>query len=258
MPAGQGFYVDATLNIADPVNCQGRIAGLGYSNINLQNGLVLSGSGSIGANSLVVNDPNSGMSGGSLVLTNQTISASGTFSQSGGGNSLITLFDSGSYVLSGTGSLATDTTGHQYVGYAANGLFAQSGGSNLFYQGLYIGYNGYSGQYILSGGQLTIGPYSGAHRVCRRDGPRLVRADRRQQLHQRRARAGQRGRQRRPTRSAARASCRCSSSTWAMPARASLRSPAAPTWRPTPSILATSPAATERTTSTAGSSRSCR
>jgi autotransporter-associated beta strand protein len=176
VPAGQGFIAPAGITITDPVNCRGTIAVLGNGNLNLLNGLNLSGTGSVafGYGNLTVNDPNSGMSGGTLVPSNEYIgvSASGTFSQSGGSNTPGSLYVgnspglAGGYFLSGTGSLATDQTGYQYIGYSGSGLFVQSGGSNLFYQFMYLGYNaGSSGQYNLSGGSISMGMYYGGSEV---------------------------------------------------------------------------------------------
>jgi len=67
VPAGQGFGGSGT--ISDPVNCQGTITGAPNSGINLKNGLVLSGNGSVAVGStgwIDVNDSVSGMGGGTL------------------------------------------------------------------------------------------------------------------------------------------------------------------------------------------------
>ena len=56
----------------------------------------------------------------------------------------------GTYHLGGTGSISSN---YQYIGYSGTGCFTQSGGSNLIYQTLYLGYNpGSSGTYLLLGG----------------------------------------------------------------------------------------------------------
>ena len=82
---------------------------------------------------------------------------SGTFTQSGGTNTYgSTLLlgdkagDSGTYALSGTGSIIGDT--YQYIGGSGSGTFTQSGGSNQAGLSLYLGYNaGSSGTYALGG-----------------------------------------------------------------------------------------------------------
>ena len=66
VPAGQQFV--GLLSVSDPVNCQGAIAANSFGTINLNNGLVLSGSGnvSLGSGNLTVNDAVSTISGGSF------------------------------------------------------------------------------------------------------------------------------------------------------------------------------------------------
>ena len=89
VPAGQGFGGMGSIN--DPVNCQGTITAASVAIINLNNGLVLSGTGTValGSGTLTVNDTISGISGGSLSVYNQYVGngGSGTFTQSGGANS---------------------------------------------------------------------------------------------------------------------------------------------------------------------------
>ena len=119
------------------------------------------------------------MTGGSLSAgyTYVGYSGTGTFTQSGGNNS-ITLANSfpanpslylgydagssGSYGLSGTGQLIAYS---EYVGYSGAGNFVQSGGVNTLVYGdggLYLGYSaGSSGTYTLSGtAQLSLTNYS--------------------------------------------------------------------------------------------------
>jgi autotransporter-associated beta strand protein len=170
VPAGQGFGGAGAIN--DPVNCQGSIVATasGYGKyLNLNNGLVLSGSGLVNlglANStssgstLTVNDSISGMSGGTLIANNENIGSSGTgtFSQSAGSNSVNYLYlgnlssDMGTYNLVG-GTLAGV---NEYVGASGSGSFAQSGGTNSVSNALYVGSNaGASGSYNLSAGLLA-------------------------------------------------------------------------------------------------------
>ena len=90
VPAGKGFGGWGSIN--DPVVCQGTIAAASGGVINLGNGLLLGGSGSVnlGSNSsLTVNDITSGITGGSLSATTQYVGKTGTglFTQSAGSNS---------------------------------------------------------------------------------------------------------------------------------------------------------------------------
>ena len=66
VPAGQGFGGSGAIN--DPVVCQGTITAATSGTINLNNGLALSGTGTVvlGSGTLTVNDSASGISGGSL------------------------------------------------------------------------------------------------------------------------------------------------------------------------------------------------
>ncbi len=163
VPAGKGFAGGET--ITDPVNCQGTIRGLGMSNLNLQNGLILSGSGSVNIANLTVNDPNSGMSGGLLLTSNQYIgySGSGSFNQTGGTNSPgLALYlgykagDYGTYLLSNSGLL---TGAGEEIGWNGSGSFAQSGGTNSA-TSLYTGANfGTYGAYTLSSSGRLSAPY---------------------------------------------------------------------------------------------------
>ena len=71
IPAGANLtwspYNSSTLNINDPVVCQGNLS-THWGPINFNNGLVLSGSGfvDLGGGSLTVNDTTSAITGGSL------------------------------------------------------------------------------------------------------------------------------------------------------------------------------------------------
>jgi T5SS/PEP-CTERM-associated repeat protein len=167
VPAGQGF--SGSGSISDPVVCQGTIAASGGP-LSLNNGLVLSGSGgnvSLGSGgSLTVNDAVSGMSAGSLSMSNQYVGSGGTgqFAQSGGSTSVTNVYlgynsaDSGTYTLSGTGKSGVYT---QYVGYSGTGTFVQSAGTNTINGTLYLGCNsGATGAYTLTGGTLTLPYYS--------------------------------------------------------------------------------------------------
>ena len=120
VPAGQGFGGWGSIN--DPVNCQGSIAAAAGGFINLNNGLVLSGTGTValGSGTLTVNDTASGISGGSLAASTE------------------------------------------YVGSTTAGMFTQSGGTNAVSGTLYLGYNaGSSGTYDLNGGVLVVSAMSG-------------------------------------------------------------------------------------------------
>jgi fibronectin-binding autotransporter adhesin len=111
------------------------------------------------------------LSGGTLTNTGTEIVGylgAGTFNQSGGTNTINSngaangvLYlgfggvSTGSYVLSGTGSLSV--SGIEYVGYNGSGNFNQTNGSNSV-SGLYLGYNGsVTGAYTLGGGSLLVG-----------------------------------------------------------------------------------------------------
>ena len=105
VPAGQGFGGWASIN--DPVNCQGTITAAAGSFINLNNGLVLSGTGavSLGSGALTVSDTASGISGGSISAYSQNIgiAATGVFTQTGGTNSVtfLSIGSAGRYQLGG-------------------------------------------------------------------------------------------------------------------------------------------------------------
>ena len=164
VPAGQGFGGLGSIN--DSVTCHGTITAASGGSINLNNGLVLSGTGavSLGGGTLTTNDTASGISSGSLSANGVNIgtTATGVFTQSGGTNTISNALylgsnagSSGTYSLSGAGQLSAP---NEYVAYNyGTGTFAQSGGTNAIAGYLSLGYNsGSSGTYILSGtGLLT-------------------------------------------------------------------------------------------------------
>jgi autotransporter-associated beta strand protein len=159
VPAGTGF--SGQLTITDPVTCQGSILAPTGSSISLTNGLALSGTGvvALGSGTLTVNDPTSGITGGSLSAAAQSIGARGTgiFTQSGGTSKLNTLFvDNGTYNLSGNATLSTSTA---YVANGGPANFNQTGGTHSVAKTLYVG-NAGSGTYAISGGMLTAGTVS--------------------------------------------------------------------------------------------------
>ena len=90
VPAGQSFA--GSFSTSDPVVCQGTIAATSGSSINFNNGLVVSGSGTVtlGGGSLTVNDTISGLSGGTLSAANQYVGSGGTglFTHSAGTNTI--------------------------------------------------------------------------------------------------------------------------------------------------------------------------
>ena len=155
VPAGQGFGGSGSIN--DLVACQGTIAATGVA-INLNDGLVLSGTGQVllGSGIITNNDLVSGISGGGLSAVYQYVGSGGTgsFTQSGGTSAIRDYLylgygagDSGVYALSG-GQLSA---GDQYIGYSGAGSSTQSGGTNSVGY-LYLGNNsGSTGSYSLSG-----------------------------------------------------------------------------------------------------------
>jgi hypothetical protein len=99
----------------------------------------------------------------SLASFDETIGSTGTgsYSQSGGMNTVyynlnlgFSAGSTGSYFLSGTGSLSANT---EIIGNSGSGGFTQNGGTNsVTGNGLYLGYaSGSSGTYNLSGGSLA-------------------------------------------------------------------------------------------------------
>ncbi|MGO9112862.1 MAG: beta strand repeat-containing protein [Thermoguttaceae bacterium] len=180
--AGTGFGGSGT--ITDPVNCQGSIIATPGGAINLTKGLTLSGTGQVnlGSGTLTVNNNPGSITGGSLSASSLSVGSSGTgsFSQSGGTNSLLPSYllldgnyienagtglyvgnafgSSGTYALTGSGLLNASLT-NVYIGYSGSGSFTQSGGTHTVFA-LYLGYNvGSSGTYALSGsGLLNASP----------------------------------------------------------------------------------------------------
>ena len=163
VPAGRGFIGAITLN--DPVTCQGSIIA-NAGNINLNNGLSMSGTASVslGSGNLTVNDTVSGMNGaGSLsqqaLYVGTTKNAS--FNQSGGRNTMglylivaSTPGLSASYSLSGGGQMTVGS--EESIGDSGSGSFTQTSGVNNI-NVLNIGTNaGSSGGYYLSGGQVYL------------------------------------------------------------------------------------------------------
>ncbi len=117
--AGTGFGGWGT--ITDLVTCQGTITATPGGWINLTNGLTLSGTGQVnlGSGTLTVNDPNSGVSGGSFTADTLIVglSATGSFTQPGGSATLASTLllgenagSSGTYNLNG-GRLVLGTSG---------------------------------------------------------------------------------------------------------------------------------------------------
>ena len=169
-----------------------QISSFAGSIINLNNGLVLTGSStiSLGNGNLTVNDTTSLQSNASsLNVNNQYIGLSGTqpytqsagsvgvFAQTGGTNNIsqnlylgYNPLDIGTYTLSttsGTGLLSVGAAGEgsAYVGYSGTGIFLQTGGTNYVASGLYLGNNsGSFGTYTLNAtnnsGLLQVGTMS--------------------------------------------------------------------------------------------------
>ncbi len=135
----------------------------------------LSGTGSLSAGSLCIGDSGAGtftQTGG----TNQTNTSmyvgynpgsSGLYDHSAGTNTVTqdlvlgyhdasgsTPAASGTYKLSGTGSLSAN---NEYIGYIGTGTFTQTGGANQTNTSMYVGYNrGSSGLYDHSAGTNTV------------------------------------------------------------------------------------------------------
>ncbi|MEI8375853.1 MAG: autotransporter-associated beta strand repeat-containing protein [Planctomycetota bacterium] len=160
VPVGRDIVGQGSIN--DPVICQGTIACESNGFINLNNGLILSGTGNaaLGTGSLTVNDTASGITIGPLSMSNHYIGKGGIgiFTQTGGSNTISSgLFlgygntDSGTYILSGNGQLSAVS---EYIGYGggATAMFRQTGGNNT------AGYVsiGNGGYYLLGGGTLSI------------------------------------------------------------------------------------------------------
>ncbi len=163
---GQAFA--GNFSLADSMSCQGIVVATTSGAINLTGGLVVSGTGNLGLGNGVysVNDPASGISGGSLSALVGYVgnSGTGTFTQSGGTNDLSTFGTGclyvgnnagsvGNYNLSGSGVLLGYT---EVLGNSGACVFTQSGGTNNlknnFGGWLYVGNcPGSSGTYSLCG-----------------------------------------------------------------------------------------------------------
>ncbi len=127
--------------------------------------VTVSGSGTLnlGSGTLLTNDSNSGMTGGSLLTAFHDVgySGTGTFTQSGGTSMLSdSLYvgcdpgDMGSYNLSGSGLF---TALNEFVGLAASGSFSQSGGTNTAGSLVLAQGADSMGTYNLNGGLLSLG-----------------------------------------------------------------------------------------------------
>ena len=185
--AGMTHVVGTTLTVADDqgfggvgdiddlVVCSGTITATSGYGINLNNGLILFGSGNInlGTGNLTVNDAISCLTGGSLTLTDQYAGKNytGSFSQTGGTNSLLGVLnlgfnsgDTGTYTLSEAGLLTVSLSGGgERIGNNGTGSFIQRGGSNVTPY-LYVGYkSGANGTYTMSGSSYlsSAGSYIG-------------------------------------------------------------------------------------------------
>jgi hypothetical protein len=180
VPAGMGFSGQVAIN--DPVNCQGTILAASGGSINLTNGLSLSGSGvvNLGSGTLSVNDPNSGVTSGSLSAAVLSIGASGAgvFSQSGGTSTLTTslFLNNGTYNLSGNATLSAPIT---YIGNGGMAHFNQSSGTHTL-SVLDVGYAG-TGSYTITGGLLSangiyVGRFSSASGTLSQSGTAAVTA----------------------------------------------------------------------------------
>ena len=144
LSAGQDFGGIGSIAIRSPAK---EPSAASNGAINLNNGLVLSGAGSVnlGNGSLTVNDPTSASAADRS--RRQAIRRQwghGPIHPIRRDRTLTTVFlgynsaDSGTYNLSGTGQLSAPT---QYVGYSGTGTFTQSAGTNTAYGNFYLGYN---------------------------------------------------------------------------------------------------------------------
>ena len=134
--------------------------------------LMLSGINTLGGN-LIVDGGTLQVPGGGLAPANQYIgySATGSFAQSGGTNSVSgSLYignnsgSSGSCSLSGSGLLSATT---EVIGFSGSGGFTQSGGTHLV-GGLLLADNASStGSYNLNGGSLRVAGLAQAPAVRR-------------------------------------------------------------------------------------------
>ncbi|MGO9114456.1 MAG: beta strand repeat-containing protein [Thermoguttaceae bacterium] len=157
--AGQGF--GGWGSIADPVVCQGWITVMPGSSINLQGGLNISGTGAVnlGSGNITTSNSSSGMTSGLLVSGGQFVGgvAAGTFTQSGGSNTIGSLSLGCNYpgtynLLGGQLTASTESLGTDMFAYSI-GAFMQTGGTNTV-SGLELGCNSsmaVGGTYSLSG-----------------------------------------------------------------------------------------------------------
>ncbi len=154
--------------IADFVDCSGTLAAPTGFGISLNDGVNISGSGSValGVGSLYVNAKSSGLNGGYLQTTGFYAGSVGSatlgaFSHIAGTASISTMYlgyktgCTGTYSLSGEGALSV--SGSAYVGYAGTGYITQSSGVATFASSFFVGNNTASnGYYALDAGQLTV------------------------------------------------------------------------------------------------------
>ena len=96
-----------------------------------------------------------------VIMTLSATSGTGTFTQTGGTNSVLwRLYLGYIFGISGTYNLSADGPSSlsaypEYIGYYGAGSFTQTGGNHTVFSGLYLGYNsGSSGTYDLSGNGL--------------------------------------------------------------------------------------------------------
>ena len=187
MPAGKGLAVRARSTIRS--FARGRSPPRATASINLDNGLVLSGNGSVnlGGGSLTVNDPASGISGGGFrrAVNTSARAARRQFTHVGGTVSAGNLYlgynaaDSGTYNLAGTRQ--TDRPPTSTSAIPARERFSPIGREQYRHR-LYLGIQlRRSGTYNLGGtGQLTtraqyVG-YSGTGTSSSRAGPMRFRS----------------------------------------------------------------------------------
>ncbi|MBN2579719.1 MAG: autotransporter-associated beta strand repeat-containing protein, partial [Pirellulales bacterium] len=157
--------------IDDPVHCQGTLNTENGGNLNLNQGLVISGSGNVdlGAGALTMEDGNSQINGGSVTAYDFYVGKMATASASQSAGTLEAVDSiylgyqpgaSGTYYLNG-GLLYAQSISSQmglYVGYEGTGVVHQTGGtckassmSNQSGRGLFLGYAaGSEGTYHLS------------------------------------------------------------------------------------------------------------
>ena len=154
---GTGFSGNGT--ITDLASCEGTISAVTGGSINLDGGVVVSGTGNVnlGNGSFIASGNLSNITGGSLSASAGYVGYSGTaaFVQAGGtcnNYSLYLGFDSGSngsYSLSGSTAICSSNS--EYLGSSGSGVFTQLGGTNTA-GGLFSGKNfGSNGIYSLTG-----------------------------------------------------------------------------------------------------------